>query len=110
MAASILANGLLNATGLKKNFNLGGGNSVRASDAGIAEVYEYMAKGACSGVGREILVTCGLAEWLLRFDGMLHLKKTSLGYIPQKSDTQEFAEEMIVLFANMLQEVTGSGI
>jgi len=62
-----------------------------------------MAKGAGAGIGREILVARGLVEWLLNFGGVLPLEETSWNFIPSKSGTQDAAEEMVVLFANMLQ-------
>lgn len=106
----MLASGLLNATGLKKNYSLGSGNRDHAFDASITEAYEYMAIGTCSGAGREILVACGLAEWFSRFSVMSHVDKTSWKGIPARSGTQELADEIIILFANMLQEVTDNGI
>jgi hypothetical protein len=54
-------------------------------------------------MGREILVAYGLAEWFFRFNGTQCLEKISWSHIPTKSKTQDTAEEIIILFANMLQ-------
>jgi hypothetical protein len=69
----------------------------------MAEVYEYMAKGAGSGMGREILVERGLAEWFFSFAGAPPLDMVGWNCIPSRISAQESAEEMVVLFANMLQ-------
>jgi hypothetical protein len=62
-----------------------------------------MAKNACAGMGREILVARGLAEWVFRFNGTLCLEKISWDCISPKREMGETAEEIIILFANMLQ-------
>jgi len=98
-----LANGLLNAIALKKNANLCVGNGVSVFDVSVAEVYENMANNSCIGMGREILVAYGLAEWFFRFNGTHGLEKIRWTHTPTKSETQESAEEIIILFANMLQ-------
>jgi hypothetical protein len=75
----------LNAIALKKNANLCGENSVSVFDTGITDVYENMAKNSCAGMGREILVAYGLAEWFFRFNGTQCLEKISWSHIPTKS-------------------------
>ena len=96
-------------TGLKKNYDIIGKTNTLEFDNGIAEAYEYIAKGVGSGMGRDILVARGLAEWFFSFSRMPPLDITSWSYIPPRSGAQETAEEMVVLFANMLQ-LQGGGL
>ena len=107
MALSILASGLLNATVLKKNISFSSGSGVSVFCDGIAKTYECMAKGSDKGIGREILVARGLAEWLSSFNGMLPFEERSWNCIQTKSSTQDATEEMVILFANILQ---GGGV
>ena len=90
---------------LKKNFDVVGigKNGVRAFDGSMAEIYEHMAKGASSGMGRELLVERGLAEWFFSFDVTPPLDIAGWNCVPPRIGAQEPAEEMVVLFANMLR-------
>jgi hypothetical protein len=93
----------LKDTGLKKNNSRIDENIVISFDGRIAEVYESMAKGCGSGIGREILVARGLADWFLSFNRRMFLDKSCWSYIPSKSSVQETGEEIVILFANILR-------
>ena len=62
-----------------------------------------MSKGVGSGIGRDVLVARGFAEWLFNFGIKLPLEITSWGYRPPESKKREFTDEVIVLLANLLQ-------
>jgi hypothetical protein len=93
----------LRDTGLKKNNSLIDENIAISFDGRIAEIYESMARGCGSEIGREILVMRGFVDWLLSFSRKLSLDKSCWNYIPSKSNAQETGEEIVILFANMLR-------
>ena len=69
-----------------------------------------MAEGFGFDGGREILVTRGLAYWILHFS-----KTQSAEHLPQnrtsvRGGLTEVREEIVVLFANIIKEATLNGI
>jgi hypothetical protein len=54
-------------------------------------------------MGREILIARGLAEWFLSFSRKPSLDAASRNFSSQRNGTQEITEDMVILFANMVQ-------
>lgn len=93
----------MSVTGLKKNYDYTDENGVPALNDGIAEIYEEMATGIGSGVGLDILIARGLADWFLSVSAEPSINKRSRSRILPWKGTREASEEMVILFANMLQ-------
>ena len=64
-----------------------------------------MAKGH-EGIGRGILFTRGLAEWFEWVSGTLRGESGVQGRIWGKHELPKPYDEIVVLFANIIQEVT----
>jgi hypothetical protein len=72
--------------------------------------YDHLAKSRHSEIGHNIIVTRGLMEWVLCFEGMLPKEKTGQYHIPAANSLPVAAEEIVILFANILQEAISYGI
>ena len=67
--------------------------------------YESMCECHATGIGREILITCGLTEWLSCFNNARSMEKPWQHYIQANNRMSETRDEIVILFANILQRV-----
>ena len=58
----------------------------------------------CAGIGYEIIMSKGLMEWFMFFDSMPPYKEYRQRCILTKKGIMEAAEEIVIVFANILQE------
>ena len=71
-------------------------------------VYDSMSKNSSAGAGREILVARGLIEWLTYFHKLAPMGKSRKPLVLNGIVATEPAEDIVVIFANMLLEEAGN--
>jgi len=81
-----------------------------AFDAASEHMYNEMARGCGAGVGRDILYGRGLAEWLAWLGRAAEAGSTGQGCIFKKHEMAGDAEDIVVLFANIMQEAICHGV
>ena len=69
-----------------------------------------MAKGFGFSGGREILITRGLADWILHFEKTRHAEYLPLNQTSAGGGLPGSREEIVVLFANIIKESGFHGI
>ena len=93
----------MSATGQKKN-HLGSEHKPITLPCDVRNIYDAIATNSGFGTGREYIIARGLIEWLLRFDNISPIEEYVYRNIPIKKSIMEIAEEIVILFANILQE------
>ena len=79
-----------------------------ALDFGVdaAIVYDGMSKSRVMDAGREILAAHGLVEWLISFNKLASINENRKPCALSSIVPAEPAEDIVVIFANMLLEAT----
>ena len=63
-----------------------------------------MAAGIGGGIGRDILFSRGLMEWIAWFGRAVNVDRSGKAIIWEKYELAQPADELVVLLANMIQE------